>query len=227
MFASLSRCLCLVALTACTLPTEVIVSDAPASSTTAADGGATTAATCAPASAEGWTATWVPPTGASQGACAAQDLSNLYAACFGASATDDTCNSYQSNNPTCAACVLSASTDSSWGPVVVFGDTTTINQPGCLALVDPAEGTCAQAAQAQTECEHALCDPSCPVSDSASLTAWQQCVAQADDGACAAYGGSTCLASALAADGGGDACGGADFATAFTTVATVFCGSSN
>jgi hypothetical protein len=168
---------------------------------------------------------WVPPTGAAQGACAPQDIANVYAACFGAGATDDTCSSYEANSPTCASCVFSASTDPSWGPIVGFADTIAVNQPGCLDLVDPGEAACAQAAESQTECEHALCDASCPVTDTPSFEAWEQCAAEADQGACAGYDG-TCLDADLAGDGGGASCGGADFATAFANVATVFCGSS-
>jgi hypothetical protein len=119
--------------------------------------------------------------------------------------------------------VLSASTDGAWGPVVVFAATTAVNQPGCLALVDPGETTCAQAAESQTECEHALCDASCPVVDAPSFEAWQACAAQADAGACAGYDGA-CLDAALGADAAGAECGGADFPTAFANVATVFCG---
>jgi len=120
--------------------------------------------------------------------------------------------------------VVSASTDASWGPIVVFGDITVVNQPGCLDLVDPSAADCAGAAEAQTECEHAWCDAACPVTDSPSLTAWQECAAEADQGACAGYDG-TCLDAVLGADGGGVACAGADFVTAFVNVATVFCGS--
>jgi hypothetical protein len=242
--ATLCRFLGTVALAACTLPTEILVPDPspPAQPSTAAsaspaspatpdspsdvDAGAdASAATCAPSSAAGWSPTWVPPTGASQGLCAPQDIANLYAACFGADATDATCSAYESGSPTCASCVLSASTDASWGAVVVFADTTVVNEPGCLDLVDPAEATCAEAAESQTECEHALCDANCPVSDAPSLAAWQECAAEADQGGCGGYGGS-CLDAVLGADGGGATCGGADFATAFTNVATVFCGGS-
>ncbi len=235
------RCLMLLTLAACTLPTEILVPDPPPPaaavppSTTPSpaspdspsdpDGGSTAPTTCGPSSAAGWAPTWVPPSGASQGACAPQDLANLYAACFGAEASDASCSAYESDNPTCASCVLSDSTDPSWGAVVVFADTTAVNQPGCLALVDPASSACAQAAESQTECEHDLCDASCPVSDAASFAAWQECAAEADRGACGGYDGG-CLDAALAADGGGAACGGGDFATAFANVATVFCGGS-
>lgn len=229
MPSSLVRCLVLVTLAACTYPTEVVVqpsssdSSASGSSSSSADGGATS---CEPASAAGWSPTWVPPTGAAQGVCAAQDLANIYGACFGSDATTDSCSAYQSNNPSCASCVISDSTDSSWGAIVVFADTTVVNQPGCLDLVDSAEASCAQSAQAQSECEQALCDSSCPVTDNASLVAWQQCATEADQGPCAGYE-STCLQQQLGADAGGAACAGADFPTAFTNVATVFCGSSN
>lgn len=235
VLVSLSCCLGLVALAACTLPTEILVPDpapaipaSPASPDSSLDtdaGAEVPATTCAPSSAAGWSPAWVPPTGASQGLCAPQDIANLYAACLGTDATDDTCSSYESDSPDCASCVLSASTDPSWGAIVVFADTTVVNQPGCLDLVDPAEVDCAGAAESQTECEHALCDSSCPVSDAPSFAAWQQCAAEADQGACGGYDG-TCLDAALAADGGGAACGGADFATAFANVATVFCGGS-
>jgi hypothetical protein len=237
---SRSRCLGLVTLAvcaACTFPTEVVVQQPtpatepatpPGSSSPAesADGGTEPpASTCGPASPAGWSPQWIPPTGAAQGQCEAQDLVDLYAACLGTDATDDTCSSYQSSSPGCASCVLSASTDGSWGPIVVFSDTTIVNQSGCLALVDPAATACAESAQAQTECEHAVCDASCPVSDPASFSAWQQCQAEADQGACAGYDGA-CLDAALGADAGGASCGGVDFPTAFTNVATVFCGSS-
>lgn len=242
MFASTPRPRCLGLVTvavcaACTFPTEVVVQQptpgtgpaTPSGSSSPAetvDGGAEPPATpCGPSSAAGWSPQWVPPTGAAQGQCTAQDLANLYAACFGSDATYDTCSAYQSSSPACASCVLSASTDASWGPVVVFGDTTVVNQSGCLALVDPSAVACAESAQAQTECEHAVCDASCPVSDAASFAAWQQCQADADQSACADYDG-TCLDAALGADAGGAACAGADFPTAFTNVATVFCGST-
>ncbi|HEY3817482.1 MAG TPA: hypothetical protein VGL81_09940 [Polyangiaceae bacterium] len=237
----------LAALGACTLPAEILVPDpGPAAASTAApvpsstssstpaapgsaadgDAGDPAAATCAPASAAGWAPIWVPPTGASQGLCAPQDLADIYAACFGPDATDDTCSDYESNSPTCASCVLSDSTDASWGPVVVFAETTAVNQPGCLDLVDPDAADCAQAAESQTECEHALCDASCPVADGPSFEAWEQCAAEADQGACGGYDG-TCLSAALAGDAGGAPCGGADFATAFANVATIFCGSGS
>jgi len=221
-FATLSFSLGLVTPAACTLPTEILV---PTAGTDVDAGAQPPAATCTPSSAAGWSPAWVPPTGASQGLCAPQDLADLYAACFGADASDGTCSSYESSSPTCASCVLSASTDASWGAIVVFADTTVVNQPGCLELVDPAEAPCAGAAESQAECEHALCDSSCPVSDAPSFAAWQQCAAQADQGACGGYDGA-CLDAALAADGGGAACAGADFATAFANVATVFCGGS-
>jgi hypothetical protein len=241
--ATLARGLGLATLAACTLPTEILVPApaavqpstpaspaSPASPDASADtdtdaGAELPATTCAPSSAADWSPAWVPPTGASQGLCAPQDIADLYAACFGADATDDTCSSYEDNSPTCASCVLSSSTDSSWAAIVVFADTTVVNEPGCLDLVDPAESACAQAAESQTECEHALCDSSCPVSDTASFDAWQQCAADADEGACGGYDG-TCLDAVLAADGGGAACGGVDFPTAFANVATVFCGGS-
>lgn len=234
---TLSLAVGLVTLAACTLPTEILVPDPPVQPatpvsppspdpSTGADAGAELPpSTCAPSSTDGWSPTWVPPTGASQGLCATQDLADLYAACFGAGATDATCSSFESGNPTCASCVLSASTDPSWGAIVVFAGTTVVNEPGCLDLVDPAEASCAQAAESQTECEHALCDAGCPVRDAPSLAAWQQCAAEADDGACGSYEG-TCLDALLAADGGDALCGGADFATAFANVATVFCGGS-
>jgi hypothetical protein len=241
VFVWLSLGLGLVTLAACTLPTEILVPApvppappafpaAPASSGSLPDadtdaGAELPATTCAPSSAAGWSPAWVPPTGASQGLCAPQDLADLYAACFGAQATDDSCSSYESSSPDCASCVLSASTDPSWGAIVVFADTTVVNEPGCLDLVDPGEAACAQAAESQTECEHALCDSSCPVSDAPSLAVWQECAAEADQGTCGAYDG-TCFDAALAADGGGALCGGADFATAFANVATVFCGGS-
>ncbi len=234
-----SGCLGLSVLAACTLPTEILVPDPapaippstpgtpayPATSTDPDAGPEPPATTCAPASPAGWSPTWVPPTGASQGACVPQDIADLYAACFGSDATDATCSSYESGSPTCASCVFSASTDPGWGAIVVFGDTIAVNQPGCLDLVDPSEATCAGSAESETECEHALCDSSCPVSDAPSLAVWQQCAAQADRTVCGGYGG-TCLDTALAVDGGGAACGGADFPTAFANVATVFCGGS-
>jgi hypothetical protein len=109
---------------------------------------------------------------------------------------------------------------------VSFSSTTIINQPGCLALIEPSQTGCAEAAEAQIECEHAACDASCPVSDDPSYEAWEQCVAQADEGICAGYDGA-CLDVATSTDGGdagGAACAGTDFGTAFMNVAMVFCG---
>jgi hypothetical protein len=224
MFARWSRLLLLLGPTlplACSFPTEILVPTSPEAGT-----GEDASTTCAPVTPPAWSAAWVPPAGAGQDACATQDLSNLYAACFGPEATTDACASMQTANPTCAGCVLSASTDSSWGPVVAFAATTIVNQPGCLALEAPSEQACAQSAEAQFECEHAACDPGCPVSDGPSYEAWEACVEEADQGVCGDYGG-TCLADALepdGGDGGASSCDGTDFGTAFMNVAAVFCG---
>jgi hypothetical protein len=141
--------------------------------------------TCGPGNVSGFTPTWKPPTGMHQGACAAGDISAIYADCLSAAADPLLCSIDQSNYPACYACLFSAPTAASWGPFVnQTNGLISINMGGCIDLVDPGHQACAQSAEAQYECELQSCEANCNVTDQASYNLYAMCLQTTDACGC-------------------------------------------
>jgi hypothetical protein len=162
------------------------------------------------------------------GACSASDISGFDTACLSSTATSTTCQTYQTAHATCASCLTSKSTDSTWGPLVVWNGVQSLNVAGCIELTNPSDTACPQVLESSDECTHAACDSVCPITDQTTFTAWQTCAQTADAQACGKYAtpANNCY-------GGDDAAAtnvcnlsnyNNSFEAAFVAVAQVFCG---
>jgi hypothetical protein len=89
----------------------------------------------------------------------------------------------------CAACILTPFTAMRLGPILDYGGFVGGNVPGCIEVMgsSPDRVACASAYQALSDCEVAACQANCPVSDSASLAAREQCAQVADATGCKSY----------------------------------------
>ena len=120
---------------------------------------------------------------------------------------------------TCGACMsMSDAGDSEYGPVVVTGLVRETNLAGCIELV--GEAACAEHIQARVRCEHQACIDSCPVTDSESFAAYQQCKQEASTGVCASFREA---ASCVTDPAHAEACTGSGFEEAVVALGLVFC----
>ena len=186
---------------------------------------------CAPASL----GTWTPPPyhhgqPAQAAACTSALLHDFYASCLGPSASTSACDDNWGSgqdvpdiaHANCEQCLVTASSSPTWGPVVNYGPTVSINVSGCIELLDPSSETCAAAVQDADECEHQACDDACP-----ALGEFDSCVTIADQGACASFAQASACQAAEVDGGRASVCAGATFEDLFFAVANVFCGGSD
>ncbi|MGD0676935.1 MAG: hypothetical protein ABSC94_16090 [Polyangiaceae bacterium] len=166
-------------------------------------------------------------------ACVAQDggdpVTLYYDACLGPAATPAACLGVQSEYSACAACIATPIHAAAYGPLVVdVSGVARPNRAGCVELAtaasDPAAGIeCAKAVQAQSNCEIAACEANCPVTNSPSGLAYDECAQTADDGGCAVF--SSAATACLGAQDSGDAsiCATTDFYDFYIGVVRLFC----
>lgn len=205
--------------------------DAMADAAGSADAGTCpppTVGTCAPANVATFMPQYKPPTGGHQGKCTSAQLDAYFTACDGPSSSRANCAAFRTNNAACATCLESQESAPSWGPLVfTTNGVVQINIPGCIAILEPCNETCARAYEAALQCEFAACETNCPVTtDPATLQAFQTCDDTADRCGCSKYAaGSTCAEGLTGPGHPAAICtSAADFQTYFKQVAPVFCG---
>jgi hypothetical protein len=201
------------------------------------EAGPSTGASCQPGNVETFVAgAYVPALEGSQGACAPIDgvdpMQLYYEDCFGPSASRVACDAFGQISPAygaCKACIVTAATAPAYGPLVLAGGFVQANVAGCIELVDPSDLLCAQTQQALADCELAACSAKCPVTDQASLVAYEACAAQADATGCQAfYEAAQCLNADGGLDGGPEmACLETSFQAFYDAVVPLFCGQSS
>jgi hypothetical protein len=165
--------------------------------------------------------------------CSLLMVNDFYNSCLSASATSNACAQNwgageDMEHTLCQACLITPSSETTWGPLVDYGNgsgqgTVSVNVAGCVELLDPTHATCATSVQQADECQHAACDPSCPVTDSTSFSNWQACVDAAATGPCGTYLSSAACVNAEDAGPAAACVSGPDFETEFIDIATVFC----
>lgn len=125
------------------------------------------AGACAPQPIPGYTPTWVPPEPPSV-ACTTQAVDALIDACFGPNQSGAACTAIlQSSSASvqaCNSCMITQSTASAWGPLVlhVTAGYYSLNTGGCLALLAPCQSACALAYETSMTCFLAACESTCP-----------------------------------------------------------------
>lgn len=147
-------------------------------------------------------------------------------ACLGPHRTTDACADYKAANPACTACIVTSySAASSYGPILDYGEYVGGNVAGCLELTMPGNASCAKTVQALTDCELAACAANCPVVDSASLSAREQCESEADMGVCNSVFTTAADCKAMEADAGVPTlCLAGPFEDFYDAVVPLFCG---
>ena len=205
-----------------------------------ADGHVTTDAplACPPASLDEWHAGAYHHAEAVQpSACDGPLLNDYFASCLGPDASPETCNQgwgagEDPAHATCQNCLVTAASSSVWGPLVDYGTgadggaggTVSVNVAGCVEILDPSQLTCVMSVQQADECQHAACDPVCPVSDSTSFASWQSCIGAAAAGECTGYLQSASCVNGEDAGPAATCVTGQTFQDEFFAIAHVFCG---
>ncbi len=152
------------------------------------DGGPCVVLTTVPASAVPSYATVVQQ----KGACTATQISDFVTSCTSGSASGPNCDAFQtsSGNTGCMACLFPSrdgGASMNTGGVLLDATGTLIvggNTPGCIALVDPANGpACAAGLEPLFQCETVACGSAdCRT---ASTSVYQTCLDTSEKGACA------------------------------------------
>jgi hypothetical protein len=180
---------------------------------------------CQPAPLTNWQPTFVPPR-RMPGACSATQISDYYNECLSNGSPSPACNTFKSNNATCAACLASTKvSDPAWGWLVESPKGRGIGDvPACIAVADPLQLDCAKKYEALYECDWAACD-SC---DRDAYRPYNICVANAERGECAKYSAEayTCAQALVSSRSNAAQCIPTAASTVegfFTTVAGVLC----
>ncbi len=163
--------------------------------------------------------------------CGAGLVSYFYAQCLGPYATQSSCNTFQSSWAACAACLMSDSTDSAWGPIVSFPNYAETNMAGCVELhtANPApSGSCADVLYQEEQCVRDACVGLCPLSpnDSVELDNFVQCETNATAGTCKSLDDAANTACQEDAGPYANCFVQKDFESAFIAIAPTFCGGS-
>jgi hypothetical protein len=169
----------------------------------------------------------VPPSGACLGADGGGLWDDFYDACLGPDKNNERCTAFKQTpaNAACAACVLTPDTASQLGPILSYGQFVGGNVAGCIEITTPGHLSCAKAVEGLSDCETAACQANCPVTDQASLGAWQMCVAQADQAGCQSWFKMASECRAAEADAGLAApCLASAFKDFYDDVVPLFCG---
>jgi hypothetical protein len=126
----------------------------------------------------------------------------------------------------CGRCLRSQFGDARWGPLILSPGEIETNVAGCIALLDPSAIECARTLEAQTECQHAACEPVCSASSDLGFEQRVQCFSAANECSCKSWFLAADCAKPIATSAGPAAqCLVAQtFEDSYDFVAQVFCG---
>lgn len=168
------------------------------------------AGTCAPDDVSSYVPQWKPPLRST--VCTAQKVTDLMTCVFDINANATTCDPITKDpaNQPCMDCLLTPSSKSSLGAVVIEGNIGTLNIPGCVALAtaNTTASGCGAKLQASDGCKSAACSANCPITDDASVQALEACEADVATNDCSTYAASAdaCSKPLLAAGGAAANC---------------------
>jgi len=155
------------------------------------------AGSCVPATLPGYTDIWRAPH-VVPSACTEDQISQFIQVCLvGADGGAQECTNFVQGASTeqCARCMLSDSTDTTFGPVILFSTYTLLNLGGCVALVDPCQEACAEVVQADEMCPATACTSNCgPTATGAEI---QECSIAARQCSCRREATRTAMCSTL------------------------------
>ena len=130
------------------------------------------------------------PIGPMSGDCTDQDISDFDTACIASNATQQTCQTWESNaSQSCLGCLLTNQTDVKWGALVCTSTGCSFNVQGCVDLAlgtvsqeqgQGGSGSCGDAINASYGCQEYACD-------TCSTTDFSNCANSAVANECASY----------------------------------------
>ncbi len=173
---------------------------------------------CEPADMSGWVPPAYVPARAAETVCTEAAIRQYVVDCL--NGTD--CSPFESGGEyaACGECLTATPVgEAEYGPLVLSGSLRETNVAGCIELL--GEGDCAVHMQAKSTCEREACLDNCPVTDTQSLTLYQQCKQEASSGVCDSYRQEAVCISDPAHS---QACSGGTFEDGLVAVGTVFCG---
>jgi hypothetical protein len=193
---------------------------------------------CFPGDVTTFSPRWVPPVSGAPhaGVCTPMQIADALADCFGSTESNAACNTWKATtaNLTCYGCLTTDVGASRYGALLSAGAYSQLNFAGCIALAEPCNQPCATSILADFECNLTACNPSngpCAVTDQASLSRENACVAAADATCgCAGFGGAVqCFGELQAVPMAHPAValcalGSSDFNAGYTAVSTFMCG---
>jgi hypothetical protein len=141
----------------------------------------------------GYAPTLMSPPATMSHACTSQELAAFATACLGSSASQQTCQSWQTaqgDAGTCLPCLFTLQSSAAWGPVVCSSSSCSVNTAGCVDLalaqvgLEKAKGgpgSCGDLVNASYGCQDYACG-TCASSD------FNTCVQSALANECKPYG---------------------------------------
>lgn len=172
---------------------------------------------------------WTPPAPFGLDACTSAAVETIIGCYFDAKADEEACDAFLNDaaNADCVACLITESTASELGPVVLTTTSGYMNVAGCIANIqgDRSAAGCAAKYQAASTCQEESCAQNCSGTGDVAVAALEACAAKAATGVCAAFSGPAKCADALIAPGGAaEKCTrGHDFSKDGVTLGMLFC----
>jgi len=185
----------------------------------ASDSDATVLDVCTPASVASFKPSAMNPPRAPTASCSNTELGTFWDACFGPNVTTTSCQTFLTSQTACVQCLVSQYTDSTWGALVVEGNSYYgLNVGGCVDILqnDSSPTSCGARLLASWECEGVAC-ANCY--DEPEVV-YEQCYQEAAANGCRAYTDKECDP----ADGGFAQCIFDGSKASLVSVASVFCG---
>jgi hypothetical protein len=151
---------------------------------------------CAPGDVSAFELDWKPCGGLAQGVCTDGQVADHIAACWGATATAETCAAWveDPNNADCNACIYVPYHAQNWNALVNYYELgfadLAANQCVSAYEGDLSENSCGAKLEAVRQCATYACKNNCPIRPNdfaADLAELNSCFSQALSGDCASY----------------------------------------
>jgi len=111
------------------------------------------------------------PFGPHAAKCTSAQVTSFDTQCLSDTATQTTCQAWQTANAACAACAVTNTTSANWGPLVCDSAGCSLNVPGCLdealnqvSQENGTNGSCGDILNASYECQDYACS-GCNIAD--------------------------------------------------------------
>jgi len=216
-----------------------LVDDGPVTPKPDAPVGCSSGLACEFCDVSGYSPIQMSPPLSQPGACSANDISTFVAACVSTSATQLTCNQWQTQQADagtgCLDCVFTLQSAAQWGVLICTSVMCSFNVPGCIDLElgqvgneksSGGAGSCGDLVNADYGCVDYACS-TCSAAGNPGSTDFDVCSQSAEAGECWAYHSPTTSTTGPCAALAGDASPAAEKCMAqpdFSALMNVFCG---